>query len=515
MNTAIFAGLTGLSRIAGLGREILASSYFATSGAFSSFTIAFQVPNLLRTLVADQAVSAAFVPVFTDLLEQKRRREAFQLAASLFFLILAALGALVAAFILLAPIIMPALTGDKFSAQLDDLTVGLSRVLFPTVLLLGLNGLTLGILYAYDDFTIGGLVPLVWNIVIIAILIPLRHAFHGREQLYAYAIGVLAGTLAQFLMTLPRLRKLGFGLTLKINLRDPRVRQVLRLMLPVTFATGLFNFSVLINSALGSLVSDNAPRAIDAAFRIYQLPQGVIALALATVIFPTLARFASREDLPGLRASAANGVRQNFLMLVPAAALLAVLATPITRVIFQHGAFGSGSTDQVSSALFWFSFALPLNGINLLLTRTFFSFRRAWVPTLLALANVVFNVAVSAALQGPLGIPGIVVGTIAGNVVMAAGQLYYLRRELDGFEGRRTAVVATQVTVASAALAGVAYAIWYGLDSALGRGLLGQVLAVGTACAAGLALYAAIVAALRIPEGRQLWGVVAGRLRPS
>jgi putative peptidoglycan lipid II flippase len=515
VNTAIFSVLTGLSRVAGLGREILASSYFATSGAFSAFTIAFQLPNLLRMLVADQAISAAFVPVFTDLLERRRRLEAFRLASTLFFLILAGLGALMALFVLLAPVVMPLLTGDEFTAALDDLTVGLSRVLFPTVVLLGLNGLTLGILYAYDDFTIGGVAPLVWNLVIFAVLIPLHTAFDGPDQLYAYAIAVLAGTVAQFAITLPRLGRLGFRLRLDLDWRDPRVSQVLRLMLPVAFATGLINFSLLINSSVGSFVSDQAPRAIDAAFRIYQLPQGVFALALATVIFPTLTRLAARDQLERVRGSMANGVRQLCLLLVPAAVLSAVLATPITRLIYQHGAFGPDSTELVASALLWFSFSLPLNGVNLLLTRTFFAFRRAWLPTAWAATNVAVNLVVSIVLAGPLdqGIPGVVVGTLAGNAVMVAGQLLWLRRELGGVEGRRTADALARIGVASALLGVAAYGAWYGLDAALGRALAAQIVSVGLGCAAGVAAYAAAVAALRVPEGRQLWGVVAGRLR--
>jgi putative peptidoglycan lipid II flippase len=513
LNTAIFSSLTGLSRIAGLFREILASSYFATSGAFSAFTIAFQVPNLLRMLVADQAVSAAFVPVFTDLLEHGRKREAFQLASTLFFLILAVLGTITAVFIVLAPVVMPLFTGETFSHELDQLVAGLSRVLFPIVVLLGLNGLTLGILYAYDDFTIGGLAPLVWNLVILAVLVPLRHAFSGPDQLYAYAIGVLAGTTAQFAMTLPRLHRLGFRLTLRINPRDPRLASVLKLMLPVTFGLGLINFSLVINSTLGSLVSDQAPRAIDAAFRIYQLPQGVFSIALATVLFPTLSRFAARRDIDGLRGSAANGVRQICLLLIPAAVLTLVLATPITRLIYQHGAFGPSSTDLVSSALFWFSFSLPLNGANLLLTRTFFSFQRPWLPTAMAALNVVVNLAVSAALYAPLGIPGIVIGTLAGNIVMAAGQVRYVRRELRGFEGRRTTAAVLRMLVAAALLGVVAYFSWWLLDRALGSAVYAQAISVATACAAGIAAYGLAVAALRISEGRQMWELITRRLR--
>jgi putative peptidoglycan lipid II flippase len=511
LNTAIFSILTGLSRVAGLFREILASSYFATSGAFSAFTLAFQVPNLLRMLVADQAVSAAFVPVFTDLLEKGNRRQAFQLASTLFFLILAVLGAITALFVLLAPVVMPLFTGEAFDRELDLLVSGLAQVLFPIVVLLGLNGLTLGILYAYDDFTIGALAPLAWNVVIIVLLVALRPLFDGPDQLYAYAIGVLAGTVVQFAMTLPRLHRYGFRLTLRIDLRDPRLRRVLVLMLPVTVGLGLINFSLVINSSLGSLVSEQAPRAIDAAFRIYQLPQGVFSIALATVLFPTLSRFAARRDLPGLRASSANGVRQICLLLIPAAALTAVLATPITRLIYEHGAFGAASTELVAAGLLWFSFSLPLNGANLLLTRTFFSFQRPWLPTAMAALNVAVNVAVSAMLYGPLGIPGIVIGTLAGNVVMTVGQVHYLRRELQGFEGRRTVLAVAQMTAASGLLAAVAYGAWWGLDAVLGRALYSQIVAVGTACVAGVAAYGLAVAALRVPEGRQMWELLARR----
>jgi putative peptidoglycan lipid II flippase len=515
VNTAIFSSLTGLSRVAGLGREILASSYFATSGAFSAFTIAFQLPNLLRMLVADQAISSAFVPVFTELLEERKRLDAFRLASTLFFLIFVGLGALVAAFIVLAPVIMPLLTGDQFTDALDDLTVGLSRLLFPTVVLLGLAGLTLGILYAYDDFTIGGLAPLIWNLVIFAVLIPLHTAFEGPDQLYAYAIAVLAGTVAQFLITLPRLRRLGFSLRLDVDWRDPRVIRVLKLMLPISFATGLINFSLLINSSVGSTVSEEAPRAIDAAFRIFQLPQGVFALALATVLFPTLSRYAARDDLERLRASSANGVRQLALLLIPAAAIFIALAEPITRLIYEHGAFGASSTEQVSEALFWFAFALPLNGINLLLSRTFFSFQRPWLACGWAGVNVVVNLVVSLALAGPLDIAGVVIGTIAGNVVMVAGQVLWLRRELHGFEGRRTLVAISGMVAAAAVAGGAAYGVWAALDSALGDALGAQLVSVGLACATGVGLYGAGVALLRIPEGAQLWRLLSRRGRPA
>ncbi len=511
-NTLIFSVLTGLSRIAGLVREIVASSYFGTSGAFSAFTIAFQVPNVVRSLFADAALSAAFVPVFTELLEHGKRKEAFRLASTLFFLILTVLGAITVLFVAFAGLIMPLFIGAEL-AGFEDLTVGLSRVLFPVVLVLGLNGLVVGVLNAYDHFTIPALSPLVWNAVILICLVGSQQVLSGDEQLYGYAIGVLIGTAVQFAMAIPMLRRLGFKLEVSFSFRDERVRKVLRLMLPVTIGLGLINFNVLINSTLGSLVSEGAPRAIDAAFRIYMLPQGMFSVAIATVLFPALSRFAARRDLDGLRSLTANGMRQIFLLLIPAAAATLALATPITRLIYQHGDFGASSTDLVSSALFWFSFSLPFSGVNLLLTRTFFSLQKPWITTGIAGLNLTVNVAVSVALYKPFGVAGIVIGTAVSSAVMTVAQMHFLRRELHGrLEVRRTATVAAQITVAAALLGGAAYGVWYALDRALGEAIVAQLISVGVALAVGLVVYVAAVLALRIPEARQIQRFAAGRL---
>ncbi|HEX2103803.1 MAG TPA: murein biosynthesis integral membrane protein MurJ [Solirubrobacteraceae bacterium] len=512
-NTAIFSVATGLSRIAGLVREIVASSYFATSGPFSAFTIAFQVPNVVRSLFADAALSAAFVPVFTEMLEQGRRKEAFKLASTLFFLILTVLTAITVVFVVAAGMLMPLFTGGAFDAELDRLTVGLSRVLFPVVVILGLNGLVVGILNAYDHFAIPAISPLVWNAVILACLVVSHQVLSGDEQLYGYAVGVVAGTAVQLAMALPLLGRLGFRLELSFSFRDERVRQVLRLMLPVTIGLGLINFNLLINSTLGTLVSEQAGRAIDAAFRIYMLPQGMFSVAIATVLFPALSRLAARRDLDGLRALTANGMRQIFLLLIPAAAATLALSTPITRLIYEHGAFGPSSTDLVSTALFWFTFSLPFSGVNLLLTRTFFSLQRPWITTRIAALNLGVNIVVSVALYKPFGIAGIVVGTAASSAAMTLAQLHFLRRELHGrLEGRQTLLAVAQMSAASALLGVVAYGVWYAVDSGLGRGLAGQLVSVGAGLAAGAIVYGLTVHLLRIPEARQIERLLAGRL---
>jgi putative peptidoglycan lipid II flippase len=512
-NTAIFAIGTGFSRVAGLLREIVAASYFGTSPAASAFTIAYLVPNLVANLFANAALSAAFVPVFTDLLQQGRKLEAVRLASTLFWILLIGLGAISAFFILAAGLIMPVFAGPTFSSVDVHLLVGLSQVLFPVILLLGLTGLLVGILQSFDHFTVQAIAPAVWNIVIIGLLVVLSPHFHGREEIYALAIGVLAATAVQMVMVMGALSRIDFRLRFSIDWHDPRIKQVFTLMIPVTIGLGIVNLDQLINSAFGSLVSAEAPRAIDNAFRIYMLPQGMFSVAVATVLFPTLSRLASRRDAAGMRRTVGNGMRQINLLLIPAAAFMIVLAVPITRLVFQRGQFNAESTHLVSIALFWFAFSLPFAGINLLLTRTFFALQRPWIPTRLAAMNIVVDIVVSVGLYKPFGIAGLVIGTVAANAVMTALQLHRLRVGFNGrLEGAQTTMITSRIAVASAILAGVSWIVWYVLHALLGESLPAQLVAVGAAAGAGLWAYTRMVLAMRIPEAHQVSGLIRARL---
>jgi putative peptidoglycan lipid II flippase len=515
VNTLIFSVATGLSRIAGLIREVVAARYFGTTGAASAFTLAFQIPNLIRALVADAALSSAFVPVFSELLENKKRREAYLLASALAGLLLVALTVVTLAFILLAPVIVPWFTGDEFTPALDDLCIGLSQVLFPIVILLGLTGLAVGILNVHDHFTIPAIAPLVWNIVIIGGMVGLTPLFEGDDRLYAYALGVVAGTFVQLLMMVPALRRIGFPVArIRLPRRgDARVRRVLVLMLPVSVGLGLINIDLVLNSVIGSLVSDQVPRAVDAAFRIYMLPQGMFSVAVATVLFPQLSRLAARRDYPGLQAVTGVGLRQIALLLIPAAAAMLVLSEPMVRLLYQGGEWTEESTQLTARALFWFSFSLPFSGFLLMLTRSFFSLQRPWIPTTLALGSLIVNAAVSIALHRSLGIAGIVLGTVVSNAALVIAEWLYLRRVLGGFETARTLGAIAKMLLAAAVLGGVAFDIWWLIDDVLGRSLPAQIVSLGVALGAGAAAYAAAVLGMRIPEARQIFDLFAGRLR--
>ncbi len=434
-STAMFSAATALSRVAGLVREVVAASYFGVTAQMSAFTIAFQVPNLVRSLFADAAIQAAFVPVFTEQLEQGNKREAFRLASSLIFIVTAVLGALTALFILLAPVVMPLFVPEQY-ADVADLTVSLSKILFPIIVLLGTSGMVVGILNSYDRFGAYAIAPFFWNVVIIAVLVGLAPAFPEEDEIYAYAIGVLAGTIVQLAIITWDLKNTPYGLRRAVHAlrsfsradwHDSNVRRILILMLPVTISLGLININLLINSSIGFLVSEQAPAAIDKAFRIYMLPQGVFSVAITTVLFPTLARYAARADFDRLRSTMANGTRQILVFLVPAAASILVLAEPMTRLVYERGVFDAQSTDLVSEALFWFALSLPFSGVFLLQTRTFFSLQRPWVPTLVGTANLVITAAVAFLLYEPYGIGGIVAATSLAtilSVVIGGGILH-------------------------------------------------------------------------------------------
>ncbi len=499
----IFGAATGLSRILGLIREMVAAYYFGASGKINAFTIAFQVPNLVRALVADAALSSAFVPVFTELLEKGDKRRAWRVASTVFWLMLLGLGALTALFIVLAPIVIAPFGnpgGDR------ALAIGLSRVLFPIVALLGVSGVIVGILNSYEEFSVPALTPVAWNVAIIAGLaigVPHAHSLNGK--LYVYAISIVVGTVIQVLLPLPWLRGLDGRLRVAIDWRDPMVKRVFVLMVPVTLGLGLINFNAVVDSLFASrLINPRlAPTAIDKAFRIYMLPQGMFSVAVATVLFPSLARLAARGDIAGFRRTSAVGLRQIGFLLIPASAASAALAEPIVRLVYQRGAFTSGQTVVVSQCLAAFSLGLAFNGAMLMLNRSFFSLQSPWLPTAVALGNLGLNAVLDAAFYrfGTWGIP---LSTSLVNIAGTVALIQLLRRKIGRVELTDTIRSTVLALIGSGALAVVSHEAWAGLDSLLGRSTGAQIVSLLVALGAGLAAYLVASLLLGVRELRPL-----------
>jgi putative peptidoglycan lipid II flippase len=508
-STVIFSLATGLSRVLGLVREVVAKNYFGVQGSVNAFQIAFLVPNTVRALVADSALSAAFVPVFSDLLEKGERKRAWRVASSLVWLSLLGLGALTALFMVIAPWVMRPLYPDD-----HELLVGLSRVLFPIVALLGVSGIFVGILNSYDEFTVPALAPVAWNLAIIAgLVIGVPRADTSNAELYVYAFSILVGTVIQVLLPLPWLRGKDGKLELVLDWRDPAVLQVFKLMLPVTLGLGLININALIDGVVAAhLIDANiAPAAIDAAFRIYMLPQGMFSVAIATVLFPSLSRFASRRDIPGFRDTVSLGVRQIAFLLVPASIVTIVLAEPITRLIYQRGAFKPEQTPVVAGALAAFAAGLTFNGTMLMLNRAFFSLQSNWLPTAVALGNLFLNAVLDVAFS-PVGTWGIALSTSLVNLAGSAALFVLLRRKIGGVGFTDISTSFVRILAAATLAGATAFGVWTAIDAAAGRSLGGQLVSVLPAVAAAVAVYLGACFAFKVREMQALLSL-RGRLR--
>ena len=497
-STAIFAAATGLSRVVGLAREIIEAAVFGVNGPINAFTVAFQIPNLIRALVADSALSGAFVPVFSELLETDRKR-AWRVASTIFWLFLIGLGGLVALLILIAPLLI--LPFGEPGGDVD-LAIGLSRVLFPIVLFLGLSGIVVGILNAYDQFTIPSLTPVAWNLVIILGLVlgvPLTDDVD--TQLYIYAGSILLATIVQFLMPLPSLRGLDGRIRPVLDWRDPAVKRFFVLMLPVTVTLGLINVSAVIGTFFASRFIDPelAPQAINKAFRLYMLPQGVFSVAVATVLFPTLSRLAARKEIPGFRRTIDDGIRLIGFLLIPASLVSAALAVPITRLVYEHGEFTSADTTVVAKCLAAFSLGLVFNGWMLMLTRGFYALQHNWAPTAVALGSLILNVLLNIGLYR-VGPWGLALATGIANVAAVCALLWLMGKRTGIEPPRETIASLLRILAASCIATAAAFGIWWLVDDVVGRSVVGQLASVGLALLACTALYLGVCRVLEVRE---------------
>ncbi|MDX6540839.1 MAG: putative peptidoglycan lipid flippase [Gaiellales bacterium] len=498
VSTALFAAATGASRVVGMLREAAAAWIFTVQGeAINAFTVAYQIPNLIRSLVADAALGAAFVPIFSELLTRGERERAWRVASTVWWLSFAALSAVTGIAMVLAPQLL-ALFGYH-----GALGVNLARIIFPTVVLLGLNGLQSAILNALDEFFLPAIAPVAWNIVIVGTLalgLPFLHTTATR--IYAYAIGILLGTVVQLALPYPAMRRLG-RLAWYCDPSDEAVQRVFALMLPVTLGLGLINLNVLVDTWFAANVNhDIGPAAVDKAFRIYMLPQGMFSVAVAAVLFPALARRAAARDGPGFRDLLEAGLRQIAFLLVPAAALCAALATPMVRLLYEHGNFTPHDTVVVAGCLAAFSGGLVFNGAMLLLNRAYMGMQMAWVPTSIAVATLLLNGVLDWIFTRSLGL-GVWSIPLATSIVNVFGvaMLYLRLRPRAGRLDERDLVRAlVRIAVASAFAVAAGWTAWRGLDAVLGQYVVYQLITLGAGLAAAVGIYVLAARALRIEE---------------
>jgi putative peptidoglycan lipid II flippase len=505
-STAVFGAATAISRVAGLVRESVAAAVLGSGAVYSAFTVAFNLPNLIRAIVADNAISAAFVPVFLELRERGEEEEAWRVAGMVIWTTAVVLGGISALFVLLAPLLVPLLMVGTSNVN-SDLVVSLTRWLFPIVVLMGLTGVVTGILNSQRIFGVPAFAPVIWNLVIIAALV--GFARHGslEHRAHAYAVGILVATVVQFLIPLPLLRGSGGGLAFRLGFGNEYVRRVLRLMIPVSLGLGLINVNLTLDTVIATHHSSSAAGDLGFAFRLFMLPQGLFSVAVSTVLFPELARAAGGRDLAEVSRIVARGVRAIVFLLLPAAAISIALASPLVRLLYQHGQFDAGDTRRVAATLVTFSLGLVANGLSLLLTRAFFSLQEPRVPTQVAVINLALNLVLDLALLR-FGAAGIALATAVVTTFNAVALAVLLRRRVGLLHGREVARASLLTVIATVYCAAAALGIWYPLDRLLGHSVPAQIASLGIGLAAGAGAYLAAARFLRLEEVTVIGGLL-------
>jgi putative peptidoglycan lipid II flippase len=493
-----------VSRALGLLREMVISHQFGTSGDLDAYLAAFRLPDILFQLVAGGALASAFIPTFSSYLAHGQARAGRRMASAVInvVLLLTVVLALVAA--LLAPLLVRTVIAPGFDAGRRALTVDLMRLMLVTPVIFGVSGLIMGILNAYQHFLLPALAPIFYNLGIIAGAVLLA----PTEGVYGLALGVVAGALGHFVVQVPGLARYDFRWTATLGLRNPGVREVGRLMVPRMLGLAAVQINFLVNTILASSLVAGSLSAINYAWLLMLLPQGVFAQAVATAAFPTFSTQAAKGQRAAMRNTLAATLRAILYLAVPAAVGLILLNQVLVELVFQRGAFTATSTEMVAWALALYAFGLPAHSVVEIVVRAFYAMHDTKTPVAVGVAamavNMVLSLAFIALFQAvgwmPLG--GLALSNTLATTAEMAALLIIIRQRLNGLEGRQILRSVVRIGLASAAM-GISLAFLSRLLSASSVWLVG-VLAIG----AGLVVYVACSLALGAPEPLAVWTLV-------
>ena len=484
------------SRVLGLVRDQVMAALFGAGFASDAFNTAFRVPNLLRDLFAEGAMSASFIPTFTEYDERIGAEAAWALGRQLMMTLLAVLLGLCVLGWLFTPQFVHLLAAGfaRYPGKLE-LTGQLFRIMLPFLPFVALAAAAMGMLNARGVFGIPALAPALLNVGMIAFglaLVPVCHRV-GQPAIVAMAIGVVLGAALQFGVQLPSLARQGFHFRFEWPTWHPGVRRVAWMMVPATIGLAATNVNILVSNNIASRLEQGSVTWLYCAFRLMQLPIGIFGVALATVSMPALSRAAVRRDLPELKRTLSAAVRLVLLLTVPAAVFLAVMSQPIIALLFEHGRFTATATAQTAGALVMYCVGLPFFASIGIFTRSFYALGDTRTPMAASLVSVALNVVLNLLLVGPLRSLGLAHRglALAASTAAAANltQLaIYLRARIGGFEARRIVSTLLRVALASALVGGV---LAFGLH-ALGSGWRGGTVRVLATVLAGAGIAAAL-----------------------
>jgi putative peptidoglycan lipid II flippase len=503
------AGVVGLavmcSRFLGLAREQIFAALFGGAALMDAFTIAFRIPNLLRDLFAEGALSTAFITVFSRTTSREGDAAAFRLANKITTLAVLTVSTLTILGIIFAPWVISVLAGG-FDPAKQALTVTLARIMYPFIVLVSLAALVMGMLNSRNVFGVPAMASSFFNLGSIVAGVALGWLFDphfGARALLGLSLGTLVGGLLQLAVQLPALRREGYVFRPDFSWRTPGVSEVLRLMVPSVIAASSTQINVTVNSMFSSHLGDGPTAWLSIAFRLMQLPLGVFGVALGTVSLPLLARLAAAGNRDGFRNELARGIRLAFLMTIPATVGLIVLADPIVWVLYRHGRFTASQAHSAAGALEYYALGLVGYASLKVLVSAFYAIDRRKTPMFVSFGavglNLLFNWLFTFHLHW--GYRGLAFSTACLATTNFLVLYVLMRKELGRFHSLALGSLTLRVSVAAGVMAAVCVAStrWL-LPGWEGSGFwLRLAWLLGTIVVATMA-FAACTAALKVSE---------------
>ena len=440
------------SRILGLVRDQVLASMFGAGNAMDAFNVAFRVPNLVRDLFAEGAMSAAFVPAFMRQLTAGGKESAWRLGNNVINALLVVTGLLVILGIVFARPLVDAFAADyaRVPGKLE-ITVLLTRIMLPFLTFVAIAAACMGMLNSLQLFFVPALAPAMFNVatIICALTLVPVMARVGWPPITAIAVGTLVGGLAQLSLQWPLLRRQGFRYMPFLDWRQEGLRRVLMLMGPGTIGLAATQVNVFVNTVLATGEGTGAVSWLNYAFRLMYLPTGLFGVSIAAAAVPAVSRHAARGDTSGVRSTLAEGLSLMLVMNVPATVGLIVLATPIVRVLFERRAFLPSDSAATAAALQFYAIGLLGYSTVRVASPTFYALGDSRTPVKISIAAVFTNAVLNVALVRTLGYRGLALGTSIAALFNAAALIWLLHRRLDGLDDRRVLSSFARIIVAS------------------------------------------------------------------
>jgi len=428
-STSIVSSATFISRLFGLVREQIFAFLFGAGLATDAFVAAFRIPNLLRDLFAEGALSAAFVPVFTDYLVNKDKKEAFRLGNLVVNALLVVLSAIVLIGILATPWIVDLIApGFKAIPGKSELTVFLARIMFPFLPLVSLAAVAMGMLNSLKNFGVPAFSPIFFSLGMILSGFFLCPLFD--PPIIGMALGVLLGGLGQWAFHLPSLRREGYRYRPVVSFSDPGVRRIIILMTPAILGLASTQVNIFVNTVIASFLPQGSPTYLNYSFRLMFFPLGVFGVAVATVTLPIVAAYAARKDIPNVLATCSSSLRLVFFLTLPSIFFLTIASKPIVSTLYQHGLFNYQDTLFTSQALIFYSLGLFAYSSVRVIVPVFYSLNDTKTPVKVSVLAVSINIALNLAFMRPLGFRGLALATSLAATVNMLALISLLRRRI-------------------------------------------------------------------------------------